>query len=220
MSPSPPAAAPDRTAVYLLAADLALSVLSEPAVSRSWDESSALAGFCVSGLAGHLAGQLTSVELTLDHPVTHPGPVPLLEHYARVPWVGADLDDERMVAIRAGGEQAAADGYEPLLARTRAARTRLGLRLTGLPLRTVVQPPWTSWSLRLDDFLATRLMEIAVHSDDLAVSVGVETPTLPASVADPVFDLLTRLAVRRHGQPAVLRAFSRAERAPVSVAAF
>jgi hypothetical protein len=68
--------------------------------------------------------------------------------------------------------------------------------------------------LRLDDFLVTRMMEIAVHSDDLAVSTGVPTPELPAEVLEPVLALLTGLAVRRHGQPAVLRALSRAERAP------
>jgi len=62
-------------------------------------------------------------------------------------------------------------------------------------------------------------MEIAVHSDDLAVSAGIDTPDLPAAVIEPVVDLLTRIAVRRHGQPAVLRALSRAERAPDTIAA-
>jgi hypothetical protein len=59
-----------------------------------------------------------------------------------------------------------------------------------------------------------------VHADDLAVSVGMATPALPAAVLDPVFELLTRLAVRRHGPTAVLRALSRAERAPDTISAF
>jgi len=63
-------------------------------------------------------------------------------------------------------------------------------------------------------------MEIAVHSDDLAVSVGVPTPPLPAAVIDPVLALLTQVAVRRHGQTAVLRTLSRSERAPATIAAF
>jgi hypothetical protein len=79
--------------------------------------------------------------------------------------------------------------------------------------------PWTGWSLRLDDFLTTRLMEIAVHSDDLAVSVGVPAPELPLAALDPVVVLLSRLALRRHGQAALLRALSRAERAPTTIAA-
>jgi hypothetical protein len=74
--------------------------------------------------------------------------------------------------------------------------------------------------LLLDDLLVTRMMELAVHSDDLAVSVGIATPALPERAVDTVIELLSRLAVRRHGPTAVLRALSRAERAPATVAAF
>jgi hypothetical protein len=59
-----------------------------------------------------------------------------------------------------------------------------------------------------------------VHSDDLALSVGLATPPLPPEVLDPVFTLLTGLAVRRHGPTAVLRALSRSERAPATISAF
>ena len=76
------------------------------------------------------------------------------------------------------------------------------------------------WGLRLDDLLVTRMMEIAVHSDDLAVSVGIATPQLPAQVLDPVLKLLADLAVRRHGAVALLRALSRSERAPATISAF
>lgn len=61
---------------------------------------------------------------------------------------------------------------------------------------------------------------IAVHADDLAVSVGVDTPTLPDAVLTPVVGLLSALALGRHGQTGVLRALGRAERASVSIAAF
>jgi len=72
--------------------------------------------------------------------------------------------------------------------------------------------PWQGWSLRRGDFLLTRQLEIVVHADDLAVSVGVPTPTFPADVFDPVRDLLVRMAVHRHGQSAVIIALSRSER--------
>jgi hypothetical protein len=80
--------------------------------------------------------------------------------------------------------------------------------------------PWQGWSLTRDDFLVTRMMEITVHSDDLAASVGVTAPTLPDEVLGPVLAVLTRLAVRRHGQSAVVAALSRAERAPARINAF
>jgi len=84
----------------------------------------------------------------------------------------------------------------------------------------VVRLPWAPWELTLHDFLTTRMMELAVHADDLAVSVGVPTPEFPAAVLEPVVGLLSGLAVRRHGATAVLRALSRAERAPATIAAF
>lgn len=99
------------------------------------------------------------------------------------------------------------------------ALAELRRRLPTEPADRLVRAPWMTWSLTLDDFLLTRMLEISVHCDDLAVSVGVPTPPLPAAVTQPVLDLLCRLAVRRHGSTAVLRALSRAERAPATIAA-
>ena len=49
-------------------------------------------------------------------------------------------------------------------------------------------------------------MEIVVHGQDVAASLGVAAPTLPREVLDPVLALLTHLAVERHGQAAVVAA--------------
>jgi hypothetical protein len=147
-------------------------------------------------------------------------PATLLEHYDRVPWVGASLDDEANAEIRRGGEDEAAGGPAALAVRIGVAVEALRTALPAEPADRVVHPSWVSWTLTLDDFLVTRMMEIAVHSDDLAQSGGVATPTLPPAVLDPVFALLTRLAVRRHGPTALLRALSRSERAPATIAAF
>ena len=45
--------------------------------------------------------------------------------------------------------------------------------------------PWQGWSLTTEDYLTTRLMEMVVHSDDLAASVGVPTPEFPEDVLGP-----------------------------------
>ena len=79
---------------------------------------------------------------------------------------------------------------------------------------------WITWSLRLDDFLLTRLVELSVHLDDLATSLGVPGPALSDAVTVPVRHLLVDLAAERHGDVAVLRALSRSERAPRTVSAF
>jgi hypothetical protein len=88
------------------------------------------------------------------------------------------------------------------------------------PEGRIVLIPWGPWALTLDTFLTTRTMEIAVHSDDLAVSVGLATPALPSDATDVVLELLQQLAVRKHGPVAIMRALSRAERAPATIAAF
>jgi hypothetical protein len=205
---------------YLVAAASTADLLRDPAVAGSWDSLSALTGFSVGGLAAHLAAQVLFVPDTLERPRPDDDPVSLLGHYERVQWIGAGLDEDVNVAIRRGGEDAAAEGPDRLAARVEAAVQHLREVLPAEPSDRRVSPPAGPWGLRLDDFLVTRMMEIAVHSDDLACSVHVPTPDLPPTVLDPVFALLTQLAVRRHGSSALLRALSRAERAPETIAAF
>jgi Mycothiol maleylpyruvate isomerase N-terminal domain len=209
-------------AAFVQAADSAAALLRDPAVASSWDRASVLREFSVAGLAGHLARQVLAVPRVLDQPVPADQPVSLADHYARVSWIGAALDDEVNAEIRRGGEDeaAAAGGAAVLAASTGAAVATLRTTLPAEPAGRLVRPSWVSWTLTLDDFLITRMMEIAVHSDDLALSAGVATPPLPPVVLDPVLGLLTGLAVRRHGPTAVLRALSRSERAPATIAAF
>jgi hypothetical protein len=205
---------------YLSAADSVVDLLGRPEVTAAWSRPSALAQWSVGGLSAHLAGQVLNVERVLGLPSTDLRPIALDDHYGEAAWVKASLDDPVNTGIREGGEEGAAAGPDALLARVRAARTTVESLLVVEPADRVVLIPWQGWALTLDDFLTTRMMEIVVHSDDLAVSVGVEAPRLPREVLDPVLVLLTRLAVRRHGQSAVVSALSRQERAPHSIAAF
>ncbi|WP_155371133.1 maleylpyruvate isomerase N-terminal domain-containing protein [Catellatospora vulcania] len=205
---------------YLQAALSAAALVGDPAVASAWAKPSALDGFTVAGLAGHLAAQVVNVPRVLRAPAPDGPPVALADHYGRVRWLGADLDAEVNVQIRQGGEALAEAGPRELVAQTGLAVAELRSLLAEEPADRLVSPPAGPWAMLLDDFLVTRLMEITVHSDDLAYSVGVPTPDQPRDVLDPVLALLGELAVRRHGQAAVIRALSRAERAPASITAF
>ncbi|MGH3395129.1 MAG: maleylpyruvate isomerase N-terminal domain-containing protein [Streptosporangiaceae bacterium] len=205
---------------YLAEGTAAAGLVSDPAVAERWAEPSALAGMSVGALAGHLARQIFNVEAVLAQEACDDPPIPLLEHYARSAWPGAAPDDPSNVAVRDSGAAEAAVGPAALARRTTAALGRLSERLPGEPPDQVVLVPWGPWPLTLADLLITRMMEIAVHDDDLACSVGLPTPALPDEVTDTVVVLLARLAVRRHGPDTVVRAFSRAERAPATIAAF
>ena len=205
--------------LYLTAAESAAKLIATPQVAAAWHEPSALPKLTVQGLAGHLAGQIFFIPKVLAEPVPTEEIIPIHDHYARVSWIGSDLDDPFNVGIRTSGEKDAADGPAALASRVEAVVEELRALLPSAPSRPVRRPTWGPWSISLDDFVTSRLLEVVVHCDDLAYSVGVPTPELPAEAVETVVDLLSRIALRRHGATNVVRALSRAERAPASISA-
>ncbi|MFF4401094.1 maleylpyruvate isomerase N-terminal domain-containing protein [Streptomyces sp. NPDC001480] len=205
--------------LYLSVADTAAKLLAAPEVADGWHQPSALAKLSVQGLAGHLAGQVFFIPAVLAEPVPAEPAISIHEYYGRVSWIGSDLDTPFNQGIRSGGENEAADGPAALAARVAASVEDLRGALSTVPDRLVRRPTWGPWSITLDDFVTSRLLELVVHCDDLAHSVGLATPEFPAQAVETVVDLLTRIALRRHGATAVLRALSRAERAPSSISA-
>jgi hypothetical protein len=206
-------------ALYLTAAASAVELIAAPQVAAAWEEPSALSKLSVQGLAGHLAAQIFFVPQVLSGPASEEQVISIHEYYARASWIGSDLDDEFNVGIRDGGQKLASDGPAALAAEARAAVEKMRTDLAGASPRPVRRSSWGAFSLSLDDFVTSRLLELVVHSDDLAYSVGMPTPELPAEATEIVVDLLSRIALRRHGATNVLRALSRAERAPSSISA-
>jgi hypothetical protein len=205
---------------YTQAAGAAALLLAHPAVASSWDQPSALEHYAVSGLAGHLAGQIFFAENALAQPEPATEPISLMDYYDRVDWIRSGPDSDPHLRIRSGSEMLAVNGAAALAARAHAAVARLPEILAATPVLRRVQLPSWQWALTFDDFLHSRLIELAVHIDDLAVSVDLPAPPLPPQVTDPVLDLLTKLATRTHGVAPLLRALTRSERAPASIAAF
>jgi Mycothiol maleylpyruvate isomerase N-terminal domain len=140
------------------------------------------------------------------------------EHYARAAWVRSSSPDDP-VNDRGADDAAAELGPGALDVRVADAVAAVRDLLAAGTAQPVVLIPWQGWSLRRDDFLLTRMLEIVVHADDLAVSVGITTPPFPDGVFAPVQDLLVRLAVARHGQSAVIGTLARVERSR-QIAAF
>ncbi|MGN6131348.1 MAG: maleylpyruvate isomerase N-terminal domain-containing protein [Nocardioidaceae bacterium] len=206
---------------WLVAAQSALTLLAEPVVAAAWEHDSALPGMSVGALSAHLAAQVVGVRDTILTPGRHSrdAPVPLLEHYHRSRWVQGGRDDPTNAVIRETAAAAAEPGHVSVLAAAQAALDEAAQLLAEEVEPAAVRLPGWEWSLTFEDYLVTRMMEITVHSDDLAVSLGEEPPLLPAMVLEPVLSLLVGLAVLRHGQAPVVRALSRAERAPASISA-
>ena len=208
---------------FLAASDAAIGLLESAEVTGRWARPSACAGFTVGGLAAHLGWQVQSARWAVEseRPPAGAEVTALYAHYEQAAWIGADLDAPVNAGIRDGSEKRAEAGAAEVLRLTREARTFLAERFASLSPEEVIAMPWIEGrAMAAGDVLSTRVLELLIHTDDLAVSVGVETPLAPESAYARVIGLLAPLAVRRHGPIPVLRALSRAERAPQTVAAF
>lgn len=202
------------------ATDLLVELVADPQVARRWEAESSCAGMSVGALTWHLVSQPERVVEVLAGPPSDDAPITLDEHYAQAEWIQQDLDGPANVGVRERGEhRASQDGPEAAVAAAHAARGRLDEVLAAAG--PTVHIPWTGRTIGTDDFLASRLMEIVVHADDLAASLdGVAVPRFPAEVLQPVLTLLTDLSLRRHGQDALVRTLARPQRAPGTISAF
>ncbi|WP_026931666.1 maleylpyruvate isomerase N-terminal domain-containing protein [Glycomyces tenuis] len=206
---------------YLTAAETVLALLGEDAVAEAWEAPSALEGFTVGGLAAHLASQIGSGAEALGADFGGKDVVGVLDHYerARASWLAADVANDYNTAIRDRGNDEAAAGPGAVLAETEAALKTLHDRLPGLGDDALGGARRWTYATSFDDFLVTRIMELVVHADDLAVSVGIATPEFDADAFDTAAWVLTRLAAQRHGQAALVRALARSERAGGDISA-
>ena len=195
----------------LAALAVARGVLASPEVARKWDGPSALPEFTVRGLAGHLLRAPLALQSYLDAPEPAGEPIPAAAYFPTVLAGEVDLASPLNVLVRERGEQEARRGHAGVLAAWDEAATGLAGRLPDEPAGRKVAV-FQGLVMRLDDYLVTRIVEVVVHADDLAVSVGLPTPAWPRSVADLAIDHLVACARHRHGDLAVLRALSRRER--------
>lgn len=200
------------------------ALIRRPGVARCWQQESSCEGMTVGALAFHLADQVRHVLNALAEPPREEAPIAVLEHYRRAAWVRSGLDEEPNTSVRDDAEDKSTAGPDELQGRLRADLAALPSALqpavSGERQPNTVFLPWQGWALTTQDFLVTRLMEMVVHADDLAVSIGEEPPEFSTPVIGAVLGLLAGVAAERHGQAALVRALSRPQRAPSSVSAF
>jgi Mycothiol maleylpyruvate isomerase N-terminal domain len=208
----------DRGAVSL-AVDQITELVGSAQVAEAWQHESALPGMTVGGLARHLVSQ---PECAIEF-LTMPAPpgaavLSLVGHYDRVDWLHAPVDAPENTSICDDFNELGAAGHTESVEVLARSSRHLGAAIEAAGPITYV--PWQDCALQTDDFLVVRLMEIVVHADDLACSVGLSAPAFDPEALEPVLALLAALAVRRHGQDAVLRCLSRRERSSGPTSAF
>lgn len=137
-------------------------------------EQSVLPKMSVGALSCHLGRPLDSADA----------------HYNLAAWVTSTTPDDS-ANERSTDDVEAALGATALDHRASKALDSTRETLATGAARDVVLIPWQGWSLRRDDFLLTGLLEIVVHTDDLALSIDVLPPTFPDDAFTPVLELLT-----------------------------
>lgn len=205
--------------LFLSCAHAAADLIASPEVAGSWEEPSALEGYTVAGLAGHLARAVLVVERYLDAADDGSGApsdaadlIDASGYFAAVLGDHDPLDSELHRGVRDRGTETAADGPAALAATVRATTERLRGWLDDATLQRPIAVFGGSW-MRLERYLGTRLVELVVHIDDLAVSVDA-TPDIDEDACRVVAGILAETAARRQGGVTAVRALARRERHP------
>jgi hypothetical protein len=194
---------------YIAAAAVAREIIARPEVAAAWDKPSALRKLTVRGLAGHLARSVVTVSDYLAAPPPEGAPALTAPAYFAEMFPDDDIDSDLNVAVRSRGEEQAADGRDALIERLDMLLAQL---TEHLPLESIGRTMRVIGDrlILLDDYLRTRLVELALHIDDLCVSVHIDSPDIPG--AEVAIRTLVDVARLHHGDLAVLRALGRRER--------
>ena len=203
-----------RTA-YLASARVAADLVAHPEVSAAVGMSREPPGMTVGAIAAHLVGSGIEILLPYLEAESPPG-TRVLEPSRYFSGQSLDLEHEGHREVRQKAEAGSHRGAASLATDVAAAVSWLAMRMAEQPEGRRIRV-LGAFDMTLDGFLVTRMVELLAHSDDLAASVGIPTPDLPRGAIDFVVSCLTDVARRRHGDLAVLRAFTRRERSTPDV---
>ncbi|MDQ3106386.1 MAG: maleylpyruvate isomerase N-terminal domain-containing protein [Actinomycetota bacterium] len=192
---------------YLAAAFATADLLGRRELGERWDDPSVLPDFSIGALAGHLARGVLTVYWYLDMPEPDPPVVTAGAYYAAHPSGAPNA--EINVRVRDRGAETAKGGWARLYLDVGKAAERLADRLAAEPAEHRVSA--LGHTLLIDEYLRTRIVEMAFHLDDLARSLGLPAPSLPEDVTRIAIQVLVETACVRHGDRAVLHALARRE---------
>ncbi|WP_336923025.1 maleylpyruvate isomerase N-terminal domain-containing protein [Aquipuribacter sp. SD81] len=197
---------------FLAGSRAALRLVASERVAARWDEASVLAGMSVGELAAHLARAVLQVQAYRGAPVpAGVAPLDAAGYYAGLEGA-AEPSSALNTGVRERAAATAADGHDALVASLRAAVDDLAAALPDAAADEVLAVGHRrDQVLGVGEYLRTRCVELAVHLEDLALSLGCEPGAPPSTVAVAV-EVLQEAARRRHGDAAVLRALARRER--------
>jgi Mycothiol maleylpyruvate isomerase N-terminal domain len=209
--------ASDVPGAWVDVSKVALSAIRGEEVGSRWDQPSILPGMTIGSLASHLVLSVLAVEdsLTTSVPVTGV-PVTAGQFLSRTPL---DATSDTHVGIRSQAQARASRGRERVVQRAAASLDRsIGL-LRSRSVEEVVPflpRPDAPIPMTIGELLRSRIVELAVHLDDLACSVNFDDmPVVPAAASLVACQVGLEISINRYGPEAVARGFFRGDRSPV-----
>jgi hypothetical protein len=205
---------------FLEAARYAGDLIASEPVGRFWSEPSVLAHMTVGDVAGHLFLVVRRVGKRAEGSPPATGAPRGLDSVQGWTWIRVDrpqdLERPEHQQVRADADHVARWGWESVRDAYRARTEQVSelLRRDRLPDVSA-----GSHSLSFSAYLATRVVEVLVHADDLGCSVG-QPGSPPAAALDIAIQTLFGAARSALGDVPVLRALSRRERGPDNLSVF
>ncbi len=196
---------------YREGAAVAVALVTSDAVATTWDAPSALVDMTVGEVAAHLARSVLQVEWYLDGPLDADAVLVTAAGYYGDLAGTSEPTSALNTGVRARSAETAAQGFDALADAVAGAAARLAERLVREPADRRLTVRHQGHTLLLDEYLRTRCVELAVHTEDLALSLGTDVRA-PAATVGVAVDVLVDAARHRHGDAAVLHALSRRER--------
>lgn len=201
-------------ALVVEAVTQAAELIATPAAAERWDQPSALEGMTVGALSAHLVRAAGATIAYLDR--TPPDRRPDGDLLTAVTYFHAAVDSPIHDQIKDVSATESAIGHDATVAKCRQLAADLETRLAEEPADRFVAA-LGGRLLTLDDFCRTRLIEVLLHLDDLAVSTGQLRPATDPEGAAIIIDICINIARDRNGDWGVLYALTRSERATTPV---
>lgn len=197
------------TAAFFAAPSAVEDLVDAPQVAGCWDSPSAVEGFSVGALTGHLSSAIRLFEWSLGQPG---GPYERIGGLADFYGLNrlerpSDIHAPLHTAIRSHAASVARQGPGVVTEKSCSLVARLEARLAGEPMSRLV-PVWRieGGPTHLSDYLLTRIVELVVHGDDLAQSTRAPFE-VPDDAATAVFAVMIELARSRSGDLAGIDLF-------------
>lgn len=163
-----------------------------------WEKPAVLPGYTVGGLAAHLGRAVTTVGTYLEGepPGSEAKEVDASQYFLTALKDHDPISSHLHTGIRQRAAAIAADGPAAVGAHIEAALDRLSRSDLGSTRRLAV---FDGMAMYLSEYLKTRIVELAVHSSDLARSVSLAEPAIAENAWQVAADVSIDVARLRHG---------------------